>query len=163
MILRLLLLSTTVSLLAAVAHAETRMPLLVAAKQADAVVLLQIKGVDQAAVPGSGQGVAAYWRHRFVAVVTRLVVGKGVTVGQSLLVDHNQWRLDLAEHLRCKGGAACQWPDKPALDSQLTRAPREGQLVLALLKQTPDGWQLAVDRGFDEPAAAAALTARTAK
>lgn len=131
------------------ALAQTRLPLPVAAKQADVAALVLIQSVDQQPVAGSGVGIAAYWRHRFLVQVTQVVAGKGVVTGQALQVDQHGWRLDLTEHLRCKGGVGCNWPEKPALDSALSRPPREGQVVLALLKRTADGWQLAVDRAFD--------------
>ncbi len=143
------------------AAADVRVPLQEAARRAEVVAVVQIAdpGVDQVAVPGSGEGVSAYVRHRFRVVVVDIVrAGRtALPLGQPLLVDQHGWRADLAEHLRCKG-KDCRWPEKPMLDTQLSREPRPGQRALALLTRTADGWQLACALGFDRPERAALLT-----
>ncbi|MBM4344734.1 MAG: hypothetical protein FJ100_15315 [Deltaproteobacteria bacterium] len=142
------------------AAAADRVPLAEAARRAQLVAVVQMAdpGVDQQVVPGTGDGAAAYVRHRFrVQVVQLLRAGRQAPgVGQVILVDRYGWRGDLREHLRCRG-KDCRWPEKPALDTQLSREPRAGQRALALLDHTADGWQLALDLGFDRPERAAEL------
>ncbi|MSQ81775.1 MAG: hypothetical protein EXR77_02520 [Myxococcales bacterium] len=148
-------------LLSAPAVAEQRLPLARAVQQAQVVAIVQVNdpSAEQTAVAGSGAGVAGYYRHRWRLTVVRVLqrtLKVAPTAGSALLVDQFRWRADLAEHLRCQG-KQCHWPEKPMLDTQLSRPPRAGQQVLALLRQTADGWQLAVDAGFDHPERAAEL------
>ncbi len=142
------------------AMAEARVPLADAARRAQvvAVVMMSDPGVDQVTLPGTGNGVAAFVRHRFRVVVVQVLHATHAAppLGQVLLVDQHGWRSDLAEHLRCRG-KDCRWPEKPQLDTQLSREPRPGQRALALLDRTDDGWQLALELGFDRPERAAEL------
>lgn len=138
----------------AAAAAASRLAFADAARRAEAVVVVDLVGVDQRAVAGSGEGVAAFVRHRSIVRVVRVVAGLGLRAGDTVAIDDHQWRLDLAAHLRCRGARDCVWPDKPTLDTSLSRPPRAGQRVIALVRRTADGWELAVDLGFDDPARA---------
>ena len=167
----LVTLSLTALPFTAFATDAPRVSLAAAAHQADAVVVATIGSptAEFQAIPGTGEGPRAYVRMRWRVQLQEIVVANGATSARAgtglarnttILVDQAGWRADLAEHLRCAGGnSPCQWPKRPELDTSLSRPPRAGDSVLVLLKQTPDGWQLALDLGFDGAARAAELRA----
>ncbi|MBI5608114.1 MAG: hypothetical protein HY902_04480 [Deltaproteobacteria bacterium] len=146
---------------AAPGQAQTpRVSLRAAAQSADAIVLATAdrKLTEQTEQPNSGT--PPYARLQWRLNVTKVLKGKGVKPGQLLLVDEPAWRLDLQAVRACQGRSPCAMPDKPQMDTTLSRPPKSGDAVLVLLRQTRDGWALAFEAAMDDPARAAELRPR---
>lgn len=150
--------------------AERIVPLKDALKRADAVVLATIDdpATDQTVmpIPGADDFVRLQWRLR-VAQVLVGKTGKKLKIGSIVRVDETQWRGDLEARRHCRpvqaadgSEAPCPMPEKDAYASELAREPRPRQPVLALLKWTPDGWQLALERAMDLPERASQVRRR---
>jgi hypothetical protein len=124
--------------------------------RADAVIVGELAepGVVQTPLHDDSGVVDPFVRHQWRVKVAAIVRGKASELqpGAIVLVDDHAWRADYAEFRRCKGRIDCRWPAKSSLDTTLSRPPRPGQRLLFLLNATPDGWQLALDKGVDEAA-----------
>lgn len=140
--------------------AVERVPLTTALRRADVVVLATVDdpATDQTLlrVRGGADFVRLQWRLR----VQEVLVGGGVRPGELVRVDESRWRGDLAARRRCKGREPCAMPAKDGYASQLSRPPVPGQQVLALLRRTRGGLELALERAMDAPQVAAQVPRR---
>jgi hypothetical protein len=169
-IARLLAAAAAFASLAMATSAEARAPLRPARtltwpqllQRSDAVALVEIGRpvAKQTKLPvGVGSDFVRHQRHMTVVALAKepALRGRGLRVGQQILVDDVDWRGDMQDHQRCqelkkaKGqGELCPaLADKDGLASQLSREPASGQQVVVALKKVNGDWQLAAERAMD--------------
>ena len=124
--------------------------------RSDVVALVKLTASPAKQTEMDGAGGRAFVRHQRPMTVMAVLAGRGLAVGQAILVDDPDWRGDLAHHRRCqvlrRQDAVAQCPpmaDKDALASQLSREPRPGQVVIVALQKRSGDWQLAAERAMD--------------